>query len=182
MEIEATIVSIADRKLRAQYPGVTLERDVIRRAAVKTAGFLGHGPGSFILNALSPCLRSGYPSRSAPATVMSDPTADHIDWYRGERKLNRRFFDRYADQLRTLQWPEASVQAIDDATDRIMEWMEGPLRGPLGILAASWSVMCSRERPPIMPASYPRRPTPATGLSSCWPACTMPCVSRRRSV
>ena len=29
MDIEATIVSIAERKLRAQYPDATLERDVL---------------------------------------------------------------------------------------------------------------------------------------------------------
>lgn len=128
MDIEATIVSIADRKLRAQHPGVTLERDVIRRAAVETAGFLGHGAGSFDLERVVAMLEERLPIAVGPATVMSDPTADHIDWYRGERKLNRRFFDRYADQLRTLEWPEASIQAIDEATDRIMEWMEDPLR------------------------------------------------------
>lgn len=132
MDIEATIVSIADRKLRAQYPGVTLERDVIRRAAIETADFLGHADGSFDVERVVAMLEERLPIAVGPATVMSDPTADHIDWYRGERKLNRRFFDRYADQLRTLQWPEASIQAIDDSTDRIMEWMEDPLR------PASW--------------------------------------------
>lgn len=131
MDIEATIVSIADRKLRAQYPGVALEREMIRTAAIDTAGFLGHPPGSFDLERVVTMLEERLPIAVGPATVMSDPTADHIDWYRGERKLNRRFFDRYSDQLRALEWPEASIQAIDEATDRIMEWMEDPLRaGP----------------------------------------------------
>lgn len=132
MDTEAAIVSIADRKLRAQYPGVTLQRDVIRQAAVETAGFLGHAPDAFDLDRVVAMLEERLPIAVGPATVMSDPTADHVDWYRGDRKLNRRFFDRYTDQLRTLEWPEASIQAIDDATDRIMEWMEDPQR------AAPW--------------------------------------------
>lgn len=57
-------------------------------------------------------LEERLPIAVGPASVMSDPTAHHIEWYRGERKLNRRFFDRYAYQLRELKWPEASVQAI----------------------------------------------------------------------
>ncbi len=132
MDIEATIVSIADRKLRAQYAGITIEREVIRQAAIETAGFLGNAPGSFDLDRVVAMLEERLPIAVGPATVMSDPTADHVDWYRGDRKLNRRFFDRYTDQLRALEWPEASIQAIDDATDRIMEWMEDPQR------AAPW--------------------------------------------
>lgn len=132
MDVEATIVSIADRKLRAQYPGATIERDVIRRAAIETAGFLGQATGSFDLDRVVAMLEERLPIAVGPATVMSDPTADHVDWYRGGRKLNRRFFERYTDQLRALEWPEVSIQAIDDATDRIMEWMEDPQR------AAPW--------------------------------------------
>lgn len=128
MGIDATIVSIADRKLRAQYPGAAIERDVIRAAALETAGFLGYAAASFDLERVIALLEERLPIAVGQATVMADPTADHVDWYRGERKLNRRFFERYADQLRALEWPEASIQAIDDATDRIMEWMEDPAR------------------------------------------------------
>ena len=131
MDTEAAIVSIADRKLRAQYPGTTLERPVIRKAAEETAGFLGHAPGSFDIERVVAMLEERLPIAVGPATVLAVPSSEHIDWYRGERKLNRRFFNRYTDQLRTLDWPEASIQAIDDATDRIMELMEDPARsGP----------------------------------------------------
>lgn len=128
MDVEATIVSIADRKLRAKHPGATLERQVLIDAAIETAGFLGHAPDSFDLDRVVAMLEERIPISVGPATVLAVPSAEHIDWYRGDRKLNRRFFNRYADQLRTLEWPEASIQAIDDATDRIMEWMEDPLR------------------------------------------------------
>jgi hypothetical protein len=77
-------------------------------------------------------LEERLPIAVGPATVLAVPSAEHVDWYRGERKLNRRFFERYADGLRELEWPEAAIQAIDEATDRIMEWMEDPLR------AAPW--------------------------------------------
>lgn len=131
MDIEAAIVSIADRKLRAQHPGASLEREVIRSAAEETAGFLGHAPGTFNIDRVVATLEERLPIAVGPATVLAVPSSEHIDWYRGERKLNRRFFNRYADQLRALQWPEASIQGIDDATDRIMEWLEDPTRlGP----------------------------------------------------
>lgn len=128
MDIEATIVSIAERKLRAQYPDATLERDVLASAAVETATFMGHAAGTFDLERVVLMLEERIPIAVGPATVLAVPSADHIDWYRGDRKRNRRFFDRYADQLRALEWPDASIQGIDDATDRIMEWMEDPRR------------------------------------------------------
>lgn len=128
MDIEAAIVSIADRKLRAQFPGATLERDALVRAAVETAGFLGHASGSFDLDRVVRMLEERIPIAVGPATVLAVPSAEHIDWYRGDRKQNRRFFERYSDYLRSLEWPDVSVQAIDDATDRIMEWMEDPRR------------------------------------------------------
>ncbi len=128
MNIEAVIVSIADRKLRAKHPGVALERDLLVAAVMETADFLGQVRDTFDIDRIVGMLEERIPISVGPATVLVDRSSDHIDWYRGERKHNRRFFDRYADQLRTLDWPEASVQAIDDATDRIMEWMEDPNR------------------------------------------------------
>ena len=131
MDIEATIVSIAERKLRAENAGVTVERDVLARAAAETAGFLGHAPGSFDIDRVIAMLEERIPISVGPATVLAVPSVDHVDWYRGDRKHNRRFFDRYTDQLRNLEWPDASINGIDEATDRIMEWMEDPRRdGP----------------------------------------------------
>ena len=103
MDVEATIVSIAERKLRAQYPDATLERDVLAKAAAETASFMGHATGSFDLERVISKLEERIPIAVGPATVLAVPSADHIDWYRGDRKRNRRFFDRYGDQLRTLE-------------------------------------------------------------------------------
>lgn len=129
MDIEATIVSIAERKLRAQLPDATLERHVLEKAATETAEFLGHGGGKFDLDRVVSMLEERVPIAVGPATVLAVPSSDHIDWYHGDRRKNRRFFERYSDFLRNVEhWPEAAVQSMDDATDRIMEWMEDPQR------------------------------------------------------
>lgn len=53
----------------------------------------------------------------------------HEPWYFGDAKSNRRFFDRYARFLRQDQgWAPATIDAIDEATDLIMEEIENPKR------------------------------------------------------
>ena len=59
---------------------------------------------------------------------MSDEQG-HVPWYFGKRKEHRRFFRRYADFLRQdQQWPPAAIEAIDTATDLVMEQLEDPER------------------------------------------------------
>ena len=53
----------------------------------------------------------------------------HVPWYFGKRKEGRRFFRRYADFLRQdQQWSPAAIEAIDTATDLVMEQLEDPER------------------------------------------------------
>lgn len=65
------------------------------------------------------------------ATTLDDPTG-HEDWYFADRKQGRRFFKRYHDFLdQELHWPSAAINAIDEATDLVMELIEDPQReGP----------------------------------------------------
>ena len=61
-------------------------------------------------------------------TTLSDEKG-HVPWYFGERRQDRRFFRRYADfLLQDQQWPPASIEAIDIATDLVMEQIEDPER------------------------------------------------------
>ena len=62
-----------------------------------------------------------------PTTLIDDN--GHVPWYFGERKANRRFFRRYADFLLQDQgWPPVTIEAIDVATDLVMEQIEDPER------------------------------------------------------
>ncbi len=128
MDIESTIVSIADRKLRASNPGATVERDAILKAATDTAEFLGHTRGTYDLERVVTMLEERLPIAVGPATVLAVESDDHIDWYRGDYKRERRFFERYVEQLREMNWAEGAIRGVDDDTDRIMEWMENPGR------------------------------------------------------
>lgn len=54
----------------------------------------------------------------------------HQPWYFGEHKENRRYFKRYGDFLiQHQQWSPAAIEAIDIATDLVMEQIENPQRG-----------------------------------------------------
>lgn len=62
------------------------------------------------------------------ATVLVD-NRGHVPWYFGDRKTDRRFFNRYTEFLRHDQgWPPAAVDAIDATTDLVMEQLEDPNR------------------------------------------------------
>lgn len=65
-----------------------------------------------------------------PTTLVDE--RGHVAWYFGDRKANRRFFRRYADFLLLDQdWPPATIDAMDLATDLVMEQLEDPNReGP----------------------------------------------------
>jgi hypothetical protein len=62
------------------------------------------------------------------ATVLVD-NRGHVPWYFGDRKTDRRFFNRYAEFLRHDQgWAPVAVDAIDATTDLVMEQLEDPNR------------------------------------------------------
>ena len=68
---------------------------------------------------------------SVGPTRLVDETG-HEPWYFGKHKENRRFFKRYGDFLiQQQQWAPAAIEAIDVATDLVMEQIEDPQRdGP----------------------------------------------------
>lgn len=62
-----------------------------------------------------------------PTKLVDD--RGHEPWYFGDHKNNRRFFMRYADfLLQSQQWAPATIEAIDIATDLVMEQIENPKR------------------------------------------------------
>lgn len=129
--MENIIVSVADKKLRTLKNGATFERDFLTKTVIEAAAFLGHTADTFDVNRAVAALEERFAISVGAASVLSNPDANHVDWYRGDRKVTRRFFERYADQLQDLDWAQAAIDGIDDATDRIMEQMEDPLRaGP----------------------------------------------------
>jgi hypothetical protein len=56
----------------------------------------------------------------------------HVPWYQGDRKSDRRLFQRYVNFLRQDQgWSQAAIDSLDESTDFVMEELEDPDRdGP----------------------------------------------------
>jgi Z1 domain len=125
------IASMAQITLRARLPTGPYDRADIAKAADDCAKMLkvtlSDGDREWIVRELETRLVV----KIGRATTLSDQTG-HVPWYVGERKKDRRFFQRYVDFLKQVEgWPAASVDAVDDATDTIMEWLEDPVRdGP----------------------------------------------------
>src|SRR5262249_32814014 len=57
---------------------------------------------------------------------------NHVAWYFGDRKSDRRYFQRYSELLRLEEgWPQAAIDSFDESTDQILEELEDPEReGP----------------------------------------------------
>jgi hypothetical protein len=62
-------------------------------------------------------------------SVLSDPTG-HVPWLKAERRRERRYWTRYEDWL-DRKLPRDAVEAVDTASESILEMLEDPLRaGP----------------------------------------------------
>ena len=128
------LTDLATTRLRQKYRGQAIERTHIRDVVQECNDKLLDGAvAKDDVEQVIADLESRMIIAVGKATTLSDNT-DHRDWYFGERKQNRPFFERYRRFLLEEQhWPEKVVDAIDETTDDIMELLEDPGReGPWG--------------------------------------------------
>lgn len=129
--IEETIGSMAMIALRQRHPSGAIGRDEIQASVTDCARLMGATLDDTQRAAIIRELETRLVVKVGRATTLIDERG-HVAWYFGDRKANRRFFKRYADFLMQDQgWAPATIDAIDEATDLVMEQIEDPRRdGP----------------------------------------------------
>jgi hypothetical protein len=126
--IPETILSMALIIVRQRHPAGAVNREDITSAVRDCAGLISAAISDEQVNAIVAELETRLVVTVGRPTTLSDEKG-HVPWYFGKRKEDRRFFRRYADfLLQDQQWPPASIEAIDTATDLIMEQIEDPER------------------------------------------------------
>jgi hypothetical protein len=128
---EEGLVTMAQTMLRLRYPLGAIGREQIAAVVDECAKLLPGGMAADIRERIVTELETRIVITIGKPTKIVDERG-HVPWYVGDRKLNRRFFRRYADLLRQdLGWPQATIDGIDESTDTIMEELEDPEReGP----------------------------------------------------
>ena len=129
--IDDTVGSMALMMLRQRHPTGPISRDEIVAAVQECARLFPDTLDESRLEAIEHGLETRLVVKVGRPTKLVDER-NHVPWYFGDRKTNRRFFERYSDFLMQDQgWPAAAIEAIDAATDLIMEQIEDPNReGP----------------------------------------------------
>ena len=125
---EEGIVSVAQTMLRMRYPNVAVGRDEISSVVNECASLLPNGlPEEIKARIISELETRVVINVGKPTRIVDEK--GHIPWYSGERKTDRRFFQRYVDFLRQDQgWSQAAIDALDECTDFVMEEIEDPER------------------------------------------------------
>lgn len=126
-----TILTIASTVIRDRNREGAVSRDEISNAVDDAARMLGRAIEPELKADLCAELESRLVVKVGRSTTLVDGEG-HVPWYFGDRKGNRRFFERYRQFLsEELAWPPAAIDAIDESTDLVMEQLEGPSRdGP----------------------------------------------------
>src|SRR5580704_13621148 len=126
--IPETVLSMALIILRQKYPDGAINKEQIAAAVHASASLISATLTNEQVDAIVAELETRLVVTVGRPTTLSDEKG-HVPWYFGNRKEDRRFFRRYADFLQQdQQWPPASIEAIDTATDLIMEQIEDPER------------------------------------------------------
>ena len=125
------LASMAQIALRARLPDGPYDRKDIAKAVEECAKLVGMSLGETDRETVIKELETRLVVKIGRATMLGD-NAGHVAWYLGERKKDRRFFQRYTEYLKQEEgWPTTSIDGIDEATDVILEWLEDPTRdGP----------------------------------------------------
>jgi hypothetical protein len=127
-KIEETIASMALLTIRQRHPAGAIDRDAILVAVRDCARFFSQDVDAAQIDSVVSGLETRLVVKVGRPTRLVDER-NHIAWYFGDRKTNRRFFKRYADFLLQDQgWPPSAIDAIDSSTDLIMEQLEDPNR------------------------------------------------------
>lgn len=114
--------------LRQRHPTGAIDRDEIAAAVRDCSRFFSQDLDATQTQSIVHDLETRLVVKVGRPTTLVDER-NHIAWYFGDCKTNRRFFKRYADFLLQDQgWPPAAIEAIDVSTDLIMEQIEDPNR------------------------------------------------------
>ena len=123
-----TIASMALLMLRQRHPSGAVSRMEISAAVQDCAGLLAAKLTNEEVEKIAVDLETRLVVSVGRPTTLVDENG-HVPWYFGGRKEKRRFFGRYADFLLQDQgWAPAAIEAIDAATDLVMEQVEDPER------------------------------------------------------
>jgi len=130
-DVENTITSMALMALRQRHPSGAISRAEIEAAVRDCARVFGQELLPEQIGIIVHVLETRLVVKVGRPTRLVDER-DHVAWYFGDRKTDRRFFKRYVDFLLQDQgWPPAAIEGIDVSTDLIMEQIEDPNRdGP----------------------------------------------------
>ena len=126
--LRETVLSMALIMLRQRHPGGAIKREEIAAAVRDCARLISATLDEAEANAVADEIETRLVVTVGRPTTLTDEQG-HVPWYFGQRKEGRRFFRRYADFLRQdQQWAPAAIEAIDTATDLVMEQLEDPER------------------------------------------------------
>lgn len=127
-QAEETVAGMAVLRLRQRHGTNAIGRGEIETAVEECAAFSGLALDPEQIAAIVRDLDLRLVTRVGRPTRLVDERG-HEPWYFGDNKANRRFFKRYADFLLQDQgWAPATIDAIDTATDLVMEQIENPKR------------------------------------------------------
>ena len=126
--LRETVLSMTLMMLRQRHPAGAIKREEIATAVRDCARLLSATLDDTESNAIAEEIETKLVVTVGRPTTLTDEQG-HVPWYFGKRKERRRFFGRYADFLRQdQQWAPAAIEAIDTATDLVMEQLEDPER------------------------------------------------------
>jgi len=126
--LRETVLSMALIMLRQRHPGGAIKREEIAAAVRDCARLISATLDETEASAVADEIETRLVVTVGRPTTLTDEQG-HVPWYFGQRKEGRRFFRRYADFLRQdQQWAPAAIEAIDTATDLVMEQLEDPER------------------------------------------------------
>ena len=128
---EEALVSVAQTMLRLRHPEGAIGREEIAAVVDECVKLMPDGFDAEARRKIIDELETRVVIKVGKPTRIVDDRG-HVPWYVGERKANRRFFQRYIELLRQDQgWPQAAIDALDESTDAMMEEIEDPEReGP----------------------------------------------------
>jgi hypothetical protein len=128
---EEALASVVQTMLRVRHPAGALGREEIAAVVDECGALLPNGLSADARARIIAELETRIVIKVGKSTKIVDEHG-HVSWYVGDRKTARRFFQRYVEFLRQDQnWPQASIDGIDESTDAIMEELEDPEReGP----------------------------------------------------
>jgi hypothetical protein len=131
MSQEEALVSVGQTMLRLRHPDGAIGRDEIAAVVDECVNLMAGGLSPEARQRIVTELETRVVIKVGKPTRIVDDRG-HVPWYLGERKTNRRFFQRYVELLGQDQgWAQAAIDALDESTDAIIEEMEDPEReGP----------------------------------------------------